>query len=309
MTHTTARYMHFWRSFDVRTSFIHRLMAAVYGEEPTNVTSMKQFVEVEVHSAMTRESALLARLRQVSGGRDPVKRNANILRQSYGVGDKGPARHHVWYTGENLRPPDGWSATLSFDLDDFGGTNYYLPHWVFRLGGILGYDPCEVFQVTGEDLTETRQLFDVPPRFACVLAGNPHPMRNIIGHALEKIGRVDYFGAAYGRPIRDKRSLMNEYRFMICPENDLYPGYVTEKAMEAWLSGAVPIWWGDDPAGYLNPRALVNLHGNRVCDIVDQVAYLDSDVTAFRSAFEQPFLARRYELSGCIEFLKGRLVQ
>jgi hypothetical protein len=34
------------------------------------------------------------------------------------------------------------------------------------------------------------------------------------------------------------------YRFMICIENSQAPGYVTEKALQAWLGGAMPIYEG-----------------------------------------------------------------
>ena len=45
----------------------------------------------------------------------------------------------------------------------------------------------------------------------------------------------------------------------MCFENDLFPGYITEKLLDAYLCGAVPLYWGDlgnEP--HINRRAFIN---------------------------------------------------
>jgi hypothetical protein len=59
--------------------------------------------------------------------------------------------------------------------------------------------------------------------------------------------------------VQDKIAVSSQYKFQICLENDLYPGYITEKPLEAWLSGTVPIYSGIDSMHILNPNALLNL--------------------------------------------------
>ena len=34
------------------------------------------------------------------------------------------------------------------------------------------------------------------------------------------------------------------YRYVLCPENSFYPGYITEKLIHASFSGAVSLYWG-----------------------------------------------------------------
>ena len=46
---------------------------------------------------------------------------------------------------------------------------------------------------------------------------------------------------------RSYDAVARNYRYFLCFENDLYPGYVTEKPIEAWASGSVPLWRGIDP--------------------------------------------------------------
>jgi len=41
------------------------------------------------------------------------------------------------------------------------------------------------------------------------------------------------------------RQRYSQYRFVMAMENEQTAGYVTEKLMNAWVSGCVPIYWGD----------------------------------------------------------------
>ena len=44
----------------------------------------------------------------------------------------------------------------------------------------------------------------------------------------------------------NKHKYLSNFKFTICPENSNRTGYVTEKLFEAYLAGAVPIYWGSD---------------------------------------------------------------
>ena len=75
---------------------------------------------------------------------------------------------------------------------------------------------------------------------------------------LSKIKNVDVYGAAVRRPIADPSKIAPDYKFILCLENDLYPGYVTEKPFEAYLSGAIPLYYGLDNLGFLNQKSIIN---------------------------------------------------
>lgn len=172
----------------------------------------------------------------------------------------GRAGAHIWYTGENVRPPLGdWDGYFSFDLDPLAGKNVYLPLWWHSVG-VLG-SPQSHFMTPAprlESLQESRSINAMPDGFAMAIVNNPHPMRLHAINSLRRFGEVDVFGGAVGRPIANKSELAGRYRYSVCFENDLYPGYVTEKAIEAWSLGTIPLWWGLDPGGYLNKEALFN---------------------------------------------------
>ena len=51
-----------------------------------------------------------------------------------------------------------------------------------------------------------------------------------------------------------------QYKFVIAMENYQKPGYVTEKILNAFYSGAIPIYWGaPDIDEYFNPKAFINV--------------------------------------------------
>jgi len=46
------------------------------------------------------------------------------------------------------------------------------------------------------------------------------------------------------QPCVDKFALMSGYRFAIAFENVIYPGYFSEKIMECFVAGTIPVYWG-----------------------------------------------------------------
>lgn len=56
--------------------------------------------------------------------------------------------------------------------------------------------------------------------------------------------RLRGFTAAPTSGRDEKLRVMSSYRFALVAENTRYPGYVTEKIFDAFMSGTVPIYWG-----------------------------------------------------------------
>ena len=303
-----VRFLNWWPGFQPHQSFIYQLLVRTFDDAIDVVCDKNANVELEAHSVFTRSTSLSRRTirrLKVKLGRESFQ--TWRLSNDYGIGTKGPAQRHLWYTGENLRPPTGWHATLSFDLDSFSGTNYYLPHWAIRTTDLGWRDPHDSMTTSSSKLMSQRSHRQKPQRFACLLASNPHPMRDTLVKELQKVGDVDLFGRAYGRPVHSKGELLSQYRYVICPENDLYPGYVTEKAIEAWVAGAVPIWWGSDPAGYLNPQAMVNAATTSLDELAESLISLEGNSGTWAEMHSQPILQKQFDSARCIAFLRKQL--
>ena len=206
----------------------------------------------------------------------------------------------IWYTPENLRPPLhlNYLAFLSHDLEMFDARNIYLPIWVTR----LGLDLPKANQAQ-EVLQTPRQTQDVPKKFACAVISNPEPVRMEFLNQLSKIGQVDIFGK-FGIAVSDKLETVSEYRFNVCFENDLYPGYVTEKPFEAWSAKSVPIWRGIDQASTLNPDSLINVHELGFEGAISKVGYLEKNQDEYLKLRNSPILSRQIDLNAVVNRLR-----
>ncbi|PKN73335.1 MAG: glycosyltransferase [Candidatus Cloacimonetes bacterium HGW-Cloacimonetes-3] len=64
-----------------------------------------------------------------------------------------------------------------------------------------------------------------------------------------------------GSPVPDKAAFIRDYKFSLAFENRSYPGYTTEKIVEAFISHTVPIYWGNPLIHKeFNPDAFLNYH-------------------------------------------------
>lgn len=88
--------------------------------------------------------------------------------------------------------------------------------------------------------------------------------RDIFVNEIQKFIDVDIFGINGSGPVqfrncKPKRDILNNYVFTLCPENNLYPGYITEKIPESFACGSFPLTWYMDsyetdftPGSHLN---------------------------------------------------------
>lgn len=61
------------------------------------------------------------------------------------------------------------------------------------------------------------------------------------------LGVLDLYGhgwGAFAKPVEDKLETMRDYKFAICFENGSYPGYITEKIIDCFVAGVIPIHAG-----------------------------------------------------------------
>jgi hypothetical protein len=228
----------------------------------------------------------------------------------------GTGRVKIFFTGENERPPEGrWDAYLTFDQHSYGGRNAYLPLWWLTSSDLVvpQVSPYLGRAITLEQMLSPRQAnLTGRDKFCVAFIGKAYPFRMHALTALSKIGKVDVFGGVARNTIMTKADskfeISQKYRFIFCHENDLFPGYVTEKAPEAWATGAVPLYWGSDPAGYLNEKALINLASFPTLeDYVDYIELVNNDENLWRSYAESPLLLKKPNIDQVVRVLKQAL--
>jgi hypothetical protein len=234
------------------------------------------------------------------------------LEIQYGF-DKVPSssQKSLWVTFENRRPPfKDFQRTLSFDLDSFSGTNFYLPLWLIYIDFLETQSSWVRHKIKLKSLLDIRERPPVKRKFACAFINNPNPVRLRAIQELSRIGEVDVFGRYSNRYIDRKIEKSRDYMFSVCFENDIYPGYVTEKPLEAWLGDTVPLYWGHDKAGYLNKSGMINLMDfdslQNFCQYVTKV-YADREL--YDEIYSQPFLSRPFDVQNLLTFFESWILE
>jgi hypothetical protein len=135
---------------------------------------------------------------------------------------------------------------------------------------------------TPQDLVQSRAIA-VRNMDICLFSSNLDPTRKRIIMALEKDNQIFKFGRAYSNPVSSKLMTSQNFSMQICNENDLYPGYVTEKLQEAWMSGNLPIWSGLLPTDHaFNLEAFIDVTSMSSEEISQIIGSLTEDEISFR---------------------------
>lgn len=180
---------------------------------------------------------------------------------------------NIWFTAENFRPllDSNFDAFLSYDLDTYMGVNQYLPLWVCRLG-----PTTLIANETQIAMTRKREISKNRLKNFAVVASNPEQIRSHFIKNLMKHDEVEIFGKL-GKAIQNKNDTLREFNFNICFENDIYPGYVTEKAIEAYRSGCIPVWRGDDAGQFINKDAIIDVTNMTITEAIQEVLRISKD--------------------------------
>ena len=298
----------FWPGFKPDENFFFRLLES-QELDPGLLKRSERTSDLEIVSVFPARKDLIKKKvmsvlrKSASGGSEQALANTT---------DNLPLRignKRIWFTGENIRVPIGqdFDFSLSYEQDNYHSSNLYFPLWYTALDwfGSPEFSHRVGKNLTAKELLEPRILERTPTKFACAFIGNPHPMRSRAINDLSRLGVVDVFGKAVGRPVKHKAEIAADYKYMICFENDLYPGYVTEKALDAYHSGTVPLYWGDfGNDGAINHDSVLNLANFENLDsFVDYVASLSN--RQYRDIYEQPFLHFKPDLTPLINFIKN----
>jgi hypothetical protein len=228
----------------------------------------------------------------------------------------------IGFVWENQRPNyQKYKFSLSSDFDTYGGKNCRVPLWYMELQwpGAVASQPHRRGKHIAhgfEPLVDIDSLLHPRPSpsaadkelFCCMIAANAEAHRMLCVGRLSSIERVDLFGPITGKPFQaSKYELLSRYRFNLCFENSTFPGYYTEKLLQAWVGGCVPLYYSD-PWFKLdfNPKALINrINFSTVDEFANHVASVNASRAAMVELFDQPLLTKRPTLDDTITFLRG----
>lgn len=186
----------------------------------------------------------------------------------------------IFVTGENLCP--------NFNLCDYAiGFEYMeLEDRYIRFPIYLWDQYSKDYDLILKDRKELYGNVPEKREFCGMVVSNnlfADPMRENLFKAICEYKKVDSGGSAFnniGQPngVKDKNEFLSHYKFSIASENSSYSGYCTEKLMQAFAAGNVPIYWGDRRASEVfNKDAFIDCTGLTVEQAVEKVKAVDGD--------------------------------
>ena len=92
-----------------------------------------------------------------------------------------------------------------------------------------------------------------------------------------------------GGPIKDKIAFFKDYKFSIAMENTNGDGYASEKIIDSFISGTIPIYYGSYMIEeYINPKSYIYIRGLE--DIKAKIEYIkkiDNDDELYKSILKE----------------------
>lgn len=89
---------------------------------------------------------------------------------------------------------------------------------------------------------------------------------------------------------------LQKYKFVICFENCKKPTYVTEKILNAYVAGCIPIYWGSlEALEWFNPKSflfLENESNEAMQQLVKRVIEVDQSEELYQQYFREPLLSK-----------------
>ncbi len=212
----------------------------------------------------------------------------------------GPTGHHaldfecprIFWTGECCTPDFNlYDYALGFDDISFGDRYLRLPLW-------LGYSTACKFAAEKHLIPDATLLRKKKFCNFVVSNGKGAKERTNFFLLLNEYKKVDSGGRYLnniGGVVQDKLEFQRDYKFSIAFENGSYDGYITEKIIEAFAAGTIPIYWGaKDIAKEFNPDSFINV--NDYPSFEDAVAYIekvDADDALFIKIMHEPVFTEK----------------
>lgn len=290
------RYSNFWDGFKPENFFFTHLLQKITLKSPEIVGNKKEIVDFEIFSSFPYSSTRDKVIERVKFNFSNQSRLEYISKATFGhqLDYTGRARRKIWFSGENLRPPvSQFDLMFSFEKTNAVLNNIYFPYWMSRINWGYSDSDYEIFP-TPEELIANRKIFKTG-KSICVFSSNLEPGRQRIIDAAERVLPISKYGSAYGRRVNSKADTSKEFTFQICNENDLYPGYVTEKLQESWLVGNIPIWSGLLPSEHsFNLNSFIDVTELTFEEITTKLNDMGEDEITYR--LNQPLHTRLFSI-------------
>jgi hypothetical protein len=262
-------YLDFWNGFNPNKNWLSVLISDFLNNENIEFNAPPEEADIIIFSSF---------------GQENLKYN-------------NPKTKKIFFTGENRRPPiDRCDYALTFDLDNYNNKNFRLPLWYLHIDWWKeqSFEPAKIKL---KDLYRQWDPEEILNRnyFGSIIIGNYVENRILAAQAIASKYEVHAFGHVFNNHyLGDKFELLKNYKFNIAFENTIYPGYVTEKLLEAKVAGCIPIYWGTDASCDFNENCIIR-YKNNPTELFKEVDFLYTNKNELIKKINEPlFIDNKY---------------
>ena len=195
----------------------------------------------------------------------------------------------IMFTGENINVDfNMFDYAIGFNNITYGDRYLRLPLYALY---------TDVIEKVKERGGRTKEYYLNKSKFGCYVISNMDsaPERKMIVDEIDKYKKLDS-GGRYknnvGGPVKDKLAFTENYRFSLALENSSSDGYVTEKILEAFAAGTIPVYWGTpDVKKDFNPQAFIYAGDYKdSTDLVDHIREIEENQDKYLAMATAPVL-------------------
>lgn len=224
--------------------------------------------------------------------------NADVIFYScFGDSHKNFNTKKIFFTGENLRPNfNDCDLSLSFDFDNYNNRNIRLPLWYLYIDwfNVKSYNNPDWLIPVEYLFSDNEFTIKDKNKFCSTVFSSPYNSRFNMINLLNTYKKVDCYGKIHSNKLPDgekyKMDVISNYKFNICFENSIYPGYFTEKLLHSKIAGCIPIYYSDKSYSEdFNNKCCINLIDfNEEDELLEYVKEIDSDINLYNKINSEP---------------------
>ena len=168
--------------------------------------------------------------------------------------------------------PDLNIADYAIGFSHFNFLDRYFK-WPYFLGLLFSFNNTSLKLIRKKVLTSHKRK-----KFCAALITNTHTTDYFRLEFIEKLNKyklVDMGGRYKNNVgfIKNKIKFLSKYKFSIAMENTEGNGYISEKIIESFMSGTIPIYYGDYMVDeFINPKSFILIRSKN--DMLEKIEYI-----------------------------------
>ena len=168
------------------------------------------------------------------------------------------------------------------------------PDFIFALSKIKNYD---IVKIRNNVSNKSKNKF-----CAAVISDNfvTTNFRFTFFNELNKYKKIDMGGRVLnnvGEYVEDKIKFLSSYKFSFSMENSEGDGYISEKIIDSFLAGTIPIYYGDYMFDeFINPKSIILIRGEK--DIKQKIEYIkkiDNDDKLYKKILKEKIFNENFQ--------------